>query len=277
MASLGCVGGNGARVAGPESSGAGWRLTSVEAGFDSVATDLPGLGAGDALETLIAPYRQQMEEELEEVLGEALGEFRKDDPEGALDNLVADAVLDEVRESEGDGVDLVLLNDGGLRVPLGRGPVRVRHAYELLPFENAITLLTLTGAQVEALADQVARTGGEPIAGWTMVLVDEDAVNVRIGGEAVDPGSEYVVATVDYLANGGGSWSVLWDPVSRRDLAVLIRDTFMDYVREEGEIEPRLDGRIRMAPGPDGAPFPRDGEWVGWERRLLKRAGSVGP
>ncbi len=218
--------------------------------------DFAEIGAGTQpaadIEAMIAPYRQQIEEQLGEVLGHAAGEFVKDDPEGTLDNLVADALLHGARRLAADTVHAALLNEGGIRVPVAQGPILMRHAYELLPFENFVTVLSLSGKELERLADEVALTRGEPIAGWTMELDGDDAVNVRVGGAPVDPAAVYRLATVDYLVNGGGSWTVLWEPgaAPREDLTVLIRDVFVDYVRERGTVAPTLDGRIRPAAGP---------------------------
>ena len=228
-----------------------------EAGFveiaDSVAS--PAEIEGTPVEELLKAYRSQIQKELDEVFGVAKGPFAKADPEGALDNLVADAVLYAARRAASDTVHAVLLNDGGLRVPLAAGPLRMTHAFGLLPFRNYVTILTLTGDQMERLADEVAASRGEPVAGWTMTLDGADAVDVRVGGEAVRAADEYRLATVDYLADGGGAWSVLWetDQDEREDLDLLIRDAFVRYVREQGEVAPVLDGRIRLAGegGPD--------------------------
>lgn len=213
--------------------------------FAQVADTVP---ADPAVEAMIAPYRSQLEAHLTEVLAQATGLFAKADPEGALDNLVADAVLHGARRLSRDTVHVVLVNDGGLRVPVAAGPILMRHTYELLPFENYITVLELTGVQLDRLADQVAQSGGEPVAGWTMVLDGEDATRVLVGGVEIDPQATYRLATVDYLADGGGSWSVLWEPSAhegREDMTVLIRDVFVDYLRERGVVSPELDGRIR--------------------------------
>lgn len=223
------------------------RRSGVEAvaSFSQVADTVP---ADPAVEVMIAPYRSQLESHLTEVLAQATGLFAKADPEGALDNLVADAVLHGARRLSRDTVHVVLVNDGGLRVPVAAGPILMRHTYELLPFENYITVLELTGVQLDRLADQVAQSGGEPVAGWTMVLDGEDATRVLVGGAEIDPQATYRLATVDYLADGGGSWSVLWEPSAhedREDMTVLIRDVFVDYLRERGVVSPELDGRIR--------------------------------
>ncbi len=203
------------------------------------------------IEAMIAPYRDQLEEQLDVVLGHAAGEFTKADPEGTLDNLVAEALLHAARARSSDTVHASLVNEGGLRVPLAAGPILMRHAYELLPFENFVVVLSLTGAQMEELADQIAATTGEPIAGWTMELDGRDAVGVRVGGEPVDRDRTYRLATVDYLVNGGGAWSVLWEVEvgAREDLDILIRSAFVEYLDEMGTVTPVLDGRIRSAGG----------------------------
>ena len=199
------------------------------------------------IEAMIAPYRVQLEEQLAEVIGHAEGEFVKDDPEGTLDNLVADALLDVAREVADGDVHAALINEGGIRVPIAAGPIRMRQAYELLPFENFVTVLSLSGTQMERLADEIAAANGEPIAGWTMELDGDDAVRVLVGGEPIDPDRTYRLATVDYLVNGGGTWTVLWEagPEEREDLDLLIRDVFVAYLRDEGTVTPTLDGRIR--------------------------------
>ncbi len=208
-----------------------------------------GIEPAADIEALIAPYRDRLGEQFAEVLAHASGGFRKADPEGTLENLVADALLDVVQDLAGEPVHVALLNDGGLRVPIAAGPILMQHAYELLPFENHVTVLSLSGSQLERLADEIAESCGEPVAGWTMELNGDDAVNVRVGGQPIDPGRSYRIATVDYLADGGGTWTVLWEAgvQGREDLDVLIRDVFVAYLRGRDTVVPELDGRVRRA------------------------------
>ncbi len=252
----GCAGARPGAVP-PSGSGGTVGFTVREAPVEFTEVD-GGIGPAPDIEGLIAPYRSQLEEQLAEVLGQATGEFRKDDPEGTLDNLVADALLEVARAVANDTVHAALVNEGGLRVPIAAGPVLMRHAYELLPFENYVTVLSLTGTQMERLADEIAAAGGEPIAGWTMELDGDDAVGVLIGGEPIDPAHTYRLVTVDYLANGGGTWTVLWEPGpdAREDLEILIRDAFVTYLQTHGTVSPTLDGRIRPASGPARRPDP---------------------
>ncbi len=248
VGALAACAGVGGGVGGGSGAGGGVRIEAAGDAFrvvgDSIE-DAPDIAA------LIAPYRSRMAEGLGEVLAVATAPFVKADPEGELDNLVADALLAEVQLLSRDTVHLALLNEGGLRVPIAAGPILMRHAYELLPFENYVTVLELSGAEVERLADEIAATNGEPIAGWSMELAAADAVNVRVGGEGIDPERTYRLATVDYLVNGGGSWTVLWESSARarEELDVLIRDLFVSYLRRRGTVTPLLDGRIRRREG----------------------------
>ncbi len=233
------------------------RLPWVSVGGACLAFGCSGhAGAASEIESLLAGYRAEMAAELAEVVGYATGPFAKADPEGALDNLVADAVLHAARQEVDDTVHAALLNDGGLRVPLlASGPLLMTHAFELLPFRNYLTVLTLSGEEMERLADEIAASRGEPVAGWTMMLDGDDAVDVRVGGEPVDPARDYKLVTVDYLVDGGGARSLLWDidPSKRRDVGLLIRDAFVRYVSEMHEVSPVLDGRIRFVEAPRGS------------------------
>lgn len=249
LSSAGCSDGPAERPAPPDPMPAAFAIREAPVVFTEVGDSLEP--AAD-VEAMIAPYRAQLEDQLAEVLGHAQGGFAKDDPEGTLDNLVADALLEVAREMAAGPVHVSLINEGGLRVPIAAGPIRMRHAYELLPFENFVTVLSLSGTQMERLADEIAAANGEPIAGWTMELDGDDAIEVRVAGEPIDPGGTYRLATVDYLVNGGGTWSVLWEarPEDREDLGILIRDVFVQYLRTHGTVTPELDGRIRDAADP---------------------------
>ena len=247
----GCSGTAPAPTPGPAPAPARFAIREAPVAFTQVGDSVP---PDEGIEALIAPYRSQLEDQLDEVLGRAAGDFFKDTPESTLGNLVADALLQVVQGLVSDTVHVALVNRGGLRVPVAAGPILMRHAYELLPFENFVTVLALSGAQLERLADQIALTNGEPIAGWTMELEGDDATRVLVGGEPVDPGRTYRLATVDYLVNGGGTWSVLWEAEAdaREDLDVLIRDVFVEYLRDRGTVSPTLDGRIRRTGGAGG-------------------------
>jgi len=200
------------------------------------------------MEALVEPYRERMGEEIRQVIGEAEVLLAKSVPEGTLGNFAADAMLWAARRDSDRPVDMALTNNGGLRVPIAPGPITVGQMFELMPFENKLSILTLTGSQVQDLADVLAERRGEPIAGFTFHIETAEngrvARDVRVGGKPLEPAAEYRLVTNDYMANGGEGYEPLLNPLSREDLTVLLRDAFIQYVRERGVIREEIEGRI---------------------------------
>ena len=189
-----------------------------------------------------------MDEEIQEVIGTAEGVLSKAWPEGTLGNFATDAMLWAANGAHDEPVDMALTNNGGLRVPIGPGPITMGQMYELMPFENMLSDLTLSGIQVQELCNQLAEKRGEPIAGFSFRIVSQGqervAQDILVGGETLDPNAEYRLVTNDYMANGGDSFAALVAPLSRTDLPVLVRDAFIDYIREVGTLHPGLENRI---------------------------------
>ncbi len=220
-------------------------LSRTRVTFTVVGDSIPG---DPEMEESVAPFRAAMDEKINEVIGRAQVTLTSGRPEGTLGNFAADALLWGARREVSEPVHLSLMNNGGLRIPLARGPITVEKMFELMPFENMVSILTLTGAQVVELARDIAARGGEPVAGFTFRIEEEGgrrvAREVRIAGVAPDPRGRYRLATNDYLAAGGDDMPTLTKAQARRDLPVLVRDVFIDYLRERGEVTAEIEGRI---------------------------------
>ncbi len=239
----------------------------VAAQVSATAPVVPATGPPDpeSLEALIAPYRDSLEVEMGEILAVCPVDMRAGDPEGLLGALVCDVVLERACAAVGLPVDACVLNNGGLRAALVAGPVTMGQVYEVMPFDNEIVLLRFSGPEVRTLADQIAAAGGEPVAGMSFAIEGERAAEVRIGppGAAEPVGDrEYLIATSDYLAGGGGNMEILWNRKENTILTgVLIRDALIAAFRAYG----------------DGSHGPRAGETgsPGSSRKASRDRGSL--
>lgn len=184
---------------------------------------------------IITPYRIAMESEMNEVLAYAETALMKGQPESALGNFVSEIVLSMATEAssreEMPLPDFCVLNNGGLRSGLPKGEIRTKNVFELMPFENRIVILEISGSKAQELFDFIAREGGIPVAGMRMGIKDEKAVNVMIGVRPFDPDRTYRVATSDYLADGGDDMFFFRNPLGRTDLNLMVRDAIIDYLR----------------------------------------------
>lgn len=195
------------------------------------------------------PYKKQLEAEMNRVVGRAAISLTKpsNEPETRLGNFFADVLLAQARKQIPDA-EFAFGTKGGLRIELHQGPITVGNLFELMPFENEIVVLELAGENVLDLAQFIATTGGQPVSGIRMEIVDGKATNIRIGGKPIDANRTYKLVTYDYLANGGDHALGLADPVNRTNLGIKVREALITYVSNEAEagndINVQLDGRI---------------------------------
>jgi 2',3'-cyclic-nucleotide 2'-phosphodiesterase (5'-nucleotidase family) len=209
---------------------------------DSVAPDAKALN-------LIEPYKNKLDSlmNVEIILSE--GEFKKAQPEGTLGNMVCDVLMNYAKSKKYQP-DLCLLNNGGLRIPvIYKGPVTVRTIYELMPFENQLWMVKITGKKFMELIKMIAESGGAPVAGIELVIQDGNIQSLLVQGKALDESKDYWVLTSDYLANGGDKYEALKNPIEKIDLNVLLRDAIiltLDKMDTDGDhLIPVSDGRIR--------------------------------
>lgn len=199
----------------------------------------------EAISAFIEPYVREMARTMDQVITVSEGSFTKDQPEGSLGNLAADIVRYRATTEMGERVHVSIMNNGGLRVPLPEGEITVGHIYELMPFENHITVLRFSGEQLRQIADELAEINGEPVSGLRIRIENGNARDVLVDSMNVDPDRYYWVATNNWMADGGGDVPTLWESEQRHDLDVLIRDAIIDYMRNRENIEPNIDRRIR--------------------------------
>jgi 2',3'-cyclic-nucleotide 2'-phosphodiesterase (5'-nucleotidase family) len=201
---------------------------------------------------IIAPYKASMQEQMDEVLGYSERAMSKDQPEGLLNNFVADVVLNMANKyyqpADGLPIDLCLLNNGGLRSDLPKGELKMRNIYELMPFENKLVVLTLTGAKTGRLFDYIAHEGGLPVSGLKMGIRGEKAVNILVNTFPFDSTRNYKVVTSDYLAEGGDKMSFFQEPAGREEMSQKLREAIADYLRAltaTGKtVDVKLDKRV---------------------------------
>ena len=202
------------------------------------------------LDEIIAPYKESLDERMNTVIGRANKTLTKQRPESTLGNWMADAMQNQVNELDVQPVDVSIQNHGGIRVPeLNEGDVTVRHIYELMPFDNLMVILDLSGPMTQRFFDHMAEDGGWPISsGASYVLLQKKAQQLTIGGEAIQADKVYRIAMPDYIANGGGDCDFLRD-IPQENTGMLVRDLLIKEVAARsaaGEpITAKVDGRVR--------------------------------
>lgn len=198
-------------------------------------------GENSAVENYIAPFRANITKDLDNVL--AFSPETLDKSKGkwqtTIGNLLAKVVYDlgnpifEKREQK--TIDFCLLNHGGIRSIIPQGNVTTRTAFEVMPFENTLIIVGLTGEKVKEMADYLMKEKKpHPLYG-IKIYVDKNTLavkNIEINGKQVDDNTIYYVATNDYLANGGDSMTFFRDSSLKFDLDYKLRNILIDYFKK---------------------------------------------
>ncbi|EJL63570.1 5'-nucleotidase C-terminal domain-containing protein [Flavobacterium sp. CF136] len=204
------------------------------------------------IENFIAPYRNHINKDLDSVLAycpetldKSMGKWQTN-----IGNLLADVCLQRgnlvFKSREKKDIDLCLLNHGGIRAILPKGNVTTRTAFEIMPFENNLVVLSLKGEQILEMTSYIIKEKKpHPLSGMTFTIAkDNTAKNILIQGKPLDSNKIYYVATNDYLANGGDSMNFFLKNTQKFDLNYKLRNVLIDYFKETDTIPIVKDIRI---------------------------------
>ena len=208
---------------------------------------------------MLEPYSGKVRA-LDVVIGELDGELKKGGlGAGTLGNFVADGMRTRASQMLKHPIDLAITNSGGLRKSaFTPGEMRVVDIFELLPFENALVEVELTGEQllkVLAVATNEPQSGARVVyrshPDKTTEFVSATLIDANGKEHSVDTAAKYRVVTVDYLLSVGGRFSILQQAATKNPLGTTIRDALIAYVKGETaagrKLKGRLDGRFREA------------------------------
>ena len=171
------------------------------------------------VESLIAPYREDLESSMNKVIGTLEVDLVKERPESNMGNWLVDIFYDEADAVSTEKLDFAVLNQGGLRLSsLTKGPILRGEIFELIPFDNVVSVIEASGAEVMLFLDHIAKGRGWPVSHQLkMEIKDGKAINVAISDQAVDLSRTYRFAVPDYVAGGGSC--LLYTSPSPRDLS----------------------------------------------------------
>lgn len=204
-----------------------------------------------AILSMLDPYSVNVSKTMNDVVGIADRSLEKKQPECTLGNFMVDAFFTMAKEKYNTNVDACFMNYGGIRLTqLPAGNITTGKIFELMPFDNLLILQKVKGTALQQLLDITAAKGGWPLAGVTMQIRNNKAVNVMIGGKPIDPEAVYTVANSDFVANGGDNADML-RTVPQIANGYLMRDALFDYIKKlksEGRnVNAQIENRVTNA------------------------------
>ncbi|WP_292320358.1 bifunctional UDP-sugar hydrolase/5'-nucleotidase, partial [Mesorhizobium sp.] len=175
-----------------------------------------------------------------------------------MGNLVSDAILDRVK---GQGVEIVISNGGGLRASIDQGTVTMGEVLTVLPFQNTLATFKISGkdlvaglenglSQIEDGAGRFPQVAGLKYAfdksvGPNAGRVKSVEVMENGAWAPINPDKQYVVATNNYVRQGGDGYKVFAEKATDAyDFGPGLEQVVADYLGAHRPYTPKLDGRI---------------------------------
>ncbi len=131
------------------------------------------------------------------------------------------------------------MNNGGIRSLVPAGPVTYGMLYAVQPFQNQIVRLTISGRDLRRLLEQTL--GTIHVSGMRITYDPAGRRGHRIAdarladGRFIADGRNYTLAASDFMAEGGGGFTILRD-LPREDMGVKDIDALIAYL--EGAPQP---------------------------------------
>lgn len=143
---------------------------------------------------------------------------------------------------ENSGVDIVILNQGLFRTEISKGDIKLKHTYELTPFDNSLLFATVSGE----ILSRVLSHGLKMQAAKQAVFYGEfDSCIMKfhdIDFRCIIKDAEYNVIVSDFLFNGGdlydfsgGEYSAEsnFARIEHSDESLLIRSVITEIIKRE--------------------------------------------
>lgn len=194
---------------------------------------------------------------MNEPVGSSAGELSK----GGEESTLGDWVSDVLRESA--HADVGIVNRGGLRTSLPSGQILFRHVFGIMPFDNRLASVKVTGDDLKRILENSFSKDGTSLqfSGVEIVYdkLSADGAHIKslkVGGVPMRPEQIYTVGTMDFivLADRAFKDRVTKKPMSYTDLKIYSGDKYLvrnlmiaDIQRRPNKtVSVKIDGRIKQ-------------------------------
>lgn len=135
-------------------------------------------------------------------------------------------------------VDVGFMGFHGVRKHRLQGGISIADLYELMPFENTLSIVALSSDNLRELAERFVKDHSlHPVYGMEIWIADAKIKKILIQGRALNPHKTYYVAVPSYWAEGGDHMLFFTQGLAV-DTRIKIRDLFIKYIALMQDIRP---------------------------------------
>jgi 5'-nucleotidase/UDP-sugar diphosphatase len=226
------------------------KTKKVETAVASV-TSLSGVNQlpNQHVETMIDEAQKEIAPIKNIVVGRTLHALPHDRNEMAETSL-GQWVTDTLRQAA--GADIAFQNSGGLRTGIVAGDITMGNLYEVIPFDNTLFKVEMTGAQIMKVLEygiENKKIGMLQYSGIKIAYETATPAGIRIAAVSTADGTllqsekKYKVVINDFMAAGGDGFTMFRDGTNLYDTGIPVRDLIAEALRKQQIIDFSQDDR----------------------------------
>ncbi len=203
-------------------------------------------GEDPAVAATIKVFSDRVEKEMGKVISKSAVDLGRSTTD--LDSDIGNWFTDAMRRQA--GADAAFQNTAGIRAEIKKGPLALRDIFQVMPFENTLVRLTMTGDQVKRMLADNLRGGHAKmqLSGLTVKFREPPQgpmeITLERSGKPVKPEDRLIVVTNNYLTTGGSGGKVFGEAEKSQDTMTPIRELLIKDVEEHPVTEVPAGGRI---------------------------------
>ncbi len=207
-----------------------------------------GLEDDEAVKAIVDKYQIEIAPVKNLVLGKTVNELNHDRYKNSI---LGQWSTDVMREAA--GVDIAFQNGGGLRTSIAAGDITMGNLYEVMPFDNTLFTVELTGKQVIDVLNH--GIGNEEFGDvqFSGIKVKYDAAKpegervvevTMLDGSKLEEDKLYKVVTNDFMGAGGDKYTMFLEGKNAVNTFRPVRDAFIDAINKAQTIDFEGDDRL---------------------------------
>jgi len=221
----------------------GWRVVRSKGEF--LPVDPRAAPPDRRVQEIVDRYGADLATRMKEVVGELAAPLRR--ARGRVSSSAGNWMADVIRRQ--GRAEIGFMNKGGIRCDLEAGDVTAGDVYRIMPFDNTVVAMDLTGAEVRAILERNSAEGRRSGLEWSGLVVeierDGRLAAVRVGDAPLDDEHTYRVATNSFVAAGGDGFMTFREG-RRREIGPLVRDALAKDLAARSPLTPPAAQRLRI-------------------------------
>jgi 2',3'-cyclic-nucleotide 2'-phosphodiesterase (5'-nucleotidase family) len=202
------------------------------------------------IQLLLRRYKDSIQASMDDIVALSDVPLSKAQPESTLGNWITDNVVKAIR-NEQKKIDACIISYGSIGIDyLAPGAIKRKDIYSLIPIDNEIMLIKLSGLSLQYLCDSIAQSNGLPISGISFQIRNNKAYNVMVGNYPLKESLVYTIAVNDYLWKNKRFIPVFHNANAQHSFLSLRKILFKNLEalnRKSAHIKAQLENRISYA------------------------------